>query len=177
MYSLNPYPYLSFSTSIALYVHHQFIATSLLSGACVHISIFIIRDATFYRTQALSILEFILNTKSHCISLLSYVTLFVGFHLLGVFSHNDTVVGFGDTESQIIIEPILLISLKNVVGAYTNPLGFGDLMSHHAISFAVHVSTLIFVRSSLDGKSSVLVPDKFMLGVSFACDGPNRGGT
>jgi len=73
--------------------------------------------------------------------------LFLGFHILAIFSHNDSVVAFGDSESQLIIEPQILINLKSVIGAYSYSIGFGDLIAHHAISFGVHVATLIFIRS------------------------------
>ena len=37
---------------------------------------------------------------------LSWVSLFLGFHTLGLYVHNDTVVAFGQPEKQILIEPV-----------------------------------------------------------------------
>jgi photosystem I P700 chlorophyll a apoprotein A2 len=45
-YSINPYPFLSFDivASMAVFVHHQYIASIMVLGSLAHISIFIIRD-------------------------------------------------------------------------------------------------------------------------------------
>jgi photosystem I P700 chlorophyll a apoprotein A2 len=33
-------------------------------------------------------------------------SLFLGFHTLGLYIHNDTVVAFGQPEKQILFEPL-----------------------------------------------------------------------
>ena len=53
----------------------------------------------------------------------------------------------------------------------------GHLLAHHAISLALHVTSLIVLKGSLDGCGSKLMPDKLHLGFGYACDGPGRGGT
>ena len=50
-------------------------------------------------------------------------------------------------------------------------------MFHHAIGVGLHVSILILLKGSLDASGSKLIPDKLRFAVSFACDGPIRGGT
>ena len=40
------------------------------------------------------------------ISHLSWVSLFLGFHTLGLYVHNDVVVAFGTPEKQILVEPV-----------------------------------------------------------------------
>ena len=41
----------------------------------------------------------------------------------------------------------------------------------------LHVTTLILVKATLNGRSSKLFPDKVAFGYGFPCDGPGRGGT
>jgi len=47
-----------------------------------------------------------LEHKEAIISHLSWVSLFLGFHTLGLYIHNDTVVSFGQPEKQILFEPL-----------------------------------------------------------------------
>jgi photosystem I P700 chlorophyll a apoprotein A2 len=48
----------------------------------------------------------ILEHKEVLISHLSWVSLFLGFHTLGLYVHNDAIQAFGTPERQILIEPI-----------------------------------------------------------------------
>jgi photosystem I P700 chlorophyll a apoprotein A2 len=84
MYAITPYAFLSkdFTTEAALYTHHQYIAGFLMVGAFAHGAIFFVRD---YDPE---------------------LTLFLGFHTLGLYIHNDTVVAFGQPEKQILFEPL-----------------------------------------------------------------------
>jgi photosystem I P700 chlorophyll a apoprotein A2 len=43
-YSLLPFAFMSYSTIVALYVHHQYIASLLMFGGLYHLSIFLVRD-------------------------------------------------------------------------------------------------------------------------------------
>ena len=89
---------------------------------------------------------------------LSWICLYVGFHTLGVYIHNDTILAFGQFVSQILIEPSLasLGYMGHHNGGYMNisinlmPLGPGDLLFHHAIGLGLHVSILILLKGSLD---------------------------
>jgi photosystem I P700 chlorophyll a apoprotein A2 len=47
-----------------------------------------------------------LNHKEAIISHLSWVSLFLGFHTLRLYVHNDVQVAFGAPEKQILIEPV-----------------------------------------------------------------------
>jgi photosystem I P700 chlorophyll a apoprotein A2 len=47
-----------------------------------------------------------LEHKEAIISHLSWASLFLGFHTLGLYIHNDTVVAFGQPEKQILFEPL-----------------------------------------------------------------------
>jgi photosystem I P700 chlorophyll a apoprotein A2 len=48
----------------------------------------------------------VLEHKEAIISHLSWVSLFLGFHTLGLYVHNDVVVAFGTPEKQILVEPV-----------------------------------------------------------------------
>lgn len=107
MYSLPPYAFLAqdYTTQASLYTHHQYIAGFILCGAFAHGAIFFIRD---YDPQANrgNVLARMLEHKEAIISHLSWVTLFLGFHTLGLYVHNDVMQAFGTPEKQILIEPV-----------------------------------------------------------------------
>jgi len=202
MYALPPYAFMDFTTHAALYTHHQYIAGFIMTGAFAHASIFLIRD---YNDQLDSnnVLSRILEHKEAIISHLSWVSLFLGFHTLGIYVHNDTMQAFGTPEKQILIEPIFAQFIQACHGKTlyafnldlpykpqgwldlinTNSLpsfldiGPGDFLVHHAIALGLHTTTLILVKGALDARGSKLMPDKKEFGFSFPCDGPGRGGT
>jgi len=94
-----------YTTQAALYTHHQYIAIFLMCGAFAHGAIFFIRD---YDPEANknNVLARMLEHKEAIISHLSWVSLFLGFHTLGLYVHNDVVVAFGAPEKQILVEPV-----------------------------------------------------------------------
>jgi len=189
IYSLAPYPYLSYDsvTFVALYVHHSWIASFLMMGSFAHAGIFLIRDYTINMAastrpkQEQDVICRILAHKAAIISHLSWICLWLGFHTLGLYIHNDTVVAFGEPEKQILIEPVFAQIIQGSYcqsfGSFLLPLGPGDLLAHHAIALGLHVTVLILLKGSLDGRGSKLMPDKIHFGYGFACDGPGRGGT
>jgi photosystem I P700 chlorophyll a apoprotein A2 len=75
----------------------------------VHTAIFLIRDYTIYHfiTASEDLIARTILHKASIISHLSWLCLFLGFHTLGLYIHNDTVVAFGESEKQILIEAIL----------------------------------------------------------------------
>eukprot|EP00563_Minutocellus_polymorphus_P008169 CAMPEP_0181022562 /NCGR_PEP_ID=MMETSP1070-20121207/1577_1 /TAXON_ID=265543 /ORGANISM="Minutocellus polymorphus, Strain NH13" /LENGTH=325 /DNA_ID=CAMNT_0023099505 /DNA_START=193 /DNA_END=1167 /DNA_ORIENTATION=- len=107
MYALTPYAFLSkdFTTEAALYTHHQYIAGFLMVGAFAHGAIFFVRDYDPELNKN-NVLARMLEHKEAIISHLSWVSLFLGFHTLGLYIHNDTVVAFGQPEKQILFEPV-----------------------------------------------------------------------
>ena len=195
IYSLTPYPYLSYDsiTTLALYTHHSWIASFLMMGSFAHAGIFLIRDhvTTFPPPD---IVARILAHKAGIISHLSWISLFLGFHTLGLYIHNDTVSAFGEQEKQILIEPVFAQIIQESSGKalYSTsifhmsfdisfdiwiPLTPGDLLAHHAIALGLHITILILLKGCLDAQQSKLMPDKIHFGYGFACDGPGRGGT
>ena len=107
MYSITPYAFLSkdFATEAALYTHHQYIAGFLMVGAFAHGAIFFVRDYDPELNKN-NVLARMLEHKEAIISHLSWASLFLGFHTLGLYIHNDTVVAFGQPEKQILFEPL-----------------------------------------------------------------------
>ncbi len=74
-------------------------------GAFAHGAIFLIRDYDPEANKS-NVLDRVLEHKEAIISHLSWVSLFLGFHTLGLYVHNDVVVAFGTPEKQILIEPV-----------------------------------------------------------------------
>merc|ERR1711939_614120 len=106
-YSLPPYAFLpqDFTTQAALYTHHQYISGFIMCGAFAHGAIFFVRDYDPERNRG-NVLSRILEHKEALISHLSWVALFLGFHTLGLYVHNDVIQSFATPERQILIEPI-----------------------------------------------------------------------
>jgi photosystem I P700 chlorophyll a apoprotein A2 len=125
MYSLPAYVFIAkdFTTQAALYVHHQYIAGFLMVGAFAHGAIFLLRDYNPEINKA-NILTLLLKSKQFIISLLSWVCLFLGFHTLGIYIHNDTVVAFGQPEKQILIEPIFAQGIQIASGKAAYGVGY-----------------------------------------------------
>ncbi|MBW4417729.1 MAG: photosystem I core protein PsaB [Myxacorys californica WJT36-NPBG1] len=107
MYAMPPYAFMSkdFTTQAALYTHHQYIAGFLMVGAFAHGAIFWVRDYDPDQNKS-NVLARVLSHKEAIISHLSWVSLFLGFHTLGLYVHNDVVTAFGTPDKQILIEPV-----------------------------------------------------------------------
>ncbi|MBC6436004.1 hypothetical protein FM036_43715, partial [Nostoc sp. HG1] len=63
-----------------------------------------------------NVLDRVLKHKEAIISHLSWVSLFLGFHTLGLYVHNDVVVAFGTPEKQILIEPVFAQFIQGAHG-------------------------------------------------------------
>lgn len=129
MYSLPSYAFIAQdeTTQAALYMHHQYIAGFLMVGAFAHGAIFFVRD---YDPEANknNVLARMLEHKEALISHLSWVSLFLGFHTLGLYVHNDVVVAFGTPEKQILIEPVFAQFVQAASGKAL--YGFDVLLSN-----------------------------------------------
>ena len=170
VYALSPYAYLSYDhlSTMALYLHHTWIASCLMMGAYAHATLFLMRDEpNFFSADAMGRIA---SQKAALISHLSWICLWLGFHTLGLYLHNDTLSALAEEEKQILLEAFFFT--KTFM-----PLGPGDVMVHHALAFGLHLSSLIGLKGALDARGSKLMPDKIHFGFGFACDGPGRGGT
>ncbi|MXY62018.1 MAG: photosystem I core protein PsaB, partial [Synechococcus sp. SB0665_bin_28] len=107
MYAMPSYAFIArdYTTQAALYTHHQYIAIFLMCGAFAHGAIFFVRDYDPAANKN-NVLARMLEHKEALISHLSWASLFLGFHTLGLYVHNDVVVAFGTPEKQILVEPV-----------------------------------------------------------------------
>ncbi|MBE9029230.1 photosystem I core protein PsaB [filamentous cyanobacterium LEGE 11480] len=128
MYAMPPYAFISkdFTTMAALYTHHQYIAGFLMVGAFAHGAIFFVRDYDPEQNKD-NVISRMLEHKEAIISHLSWVSLFLGFHTLGLYVHNDVVVAFGQPEKQILVEPVFAQWVQASSGKLL--YGFGTLLS------------------------------------------------
>lgn len=149
MYSLPPYAFLvqDRTTMAALYTHHQYIAGFIMTGAFAHGAIFFIRDYDNEKNKN-NVLARILDHKEAIISHLSWVTLFLGFHTLGLYVHNDVMQAFGTPEKQILIEPVFAQWIQASHGKAV--YGFNFLLSSDS-SNAFSASQAIWLPGWLNG--------------------------
>jgi len=129
MYALPPYAFMAkdYTTQAALYTHHQYIAGFIMVGAFAHGAIFLIRDYDPAANKN-NVLDRVLQHKEAIISHLSWVSLFLGFHTLGLYVHNDVVVAFGTPEKQILVEPVFAQWVQAASGKML--YGFDTLLSN-----------------------------------------------
>ena len=167
----------------ALFTHHQYIAGFLVSGAFAHGAIYLIRDASvgaMYTNDSPigKALRWLIQNRAAVVTHLSAISLFLGFHTLGLFVHNDVMQALGTPEKQIAVLPVFAEWLQAAHGGHLGTsLTAGDFLVHHAIALGLHVTTLVFLKAALNARSSKLMPDKATFGYGFPCDGPGRGGT
>jgi photosystem I P700 chlorophyll a apoprotein A2 len=160
MYALPAYAFISkdFVTQAALYTHHQYIAGFLMLGAFAHGAIFFIRDYNPVKNKD-NVLARMLEHKEAIISHLSWVSLFLGFHTLGVYVHNDTVVAFGTPEKQILVEPLFAQWVQAASGKAL--YGFNVLLSS-SDSPATVASSQVWLPGWTEainsGKNSLFLP-------------------
>jgi photosystem I P700 chlorophyll a apoprotein A2 len=129
MYSMPPYAFIAkdFTTQAALFTHHEYIAGFIMVGAFAHGAIFLVRDYDPAQNKN-NVLDRVLQHKEAIISHLSWVSLFLGFHTLGLYVHNDVVVAFGTPEKQILIEPVFAQWIQAAHGKLL--YGFDTLLSN-----------------------------------------------
>ncbi|NEP08701.1 MAG: photosystem I core protein PsaB [Symploca sp. SIO1A3] len=129
MYAMPPYAFLAQdkTTMAALFTHHEYIAGFLMVGAFAHGAIFFVRDYD-PESNKNNVLARMLEHKEALISHLSWVSLFLGFHTLSLYVHNDVVVAFGTPEKQILIEPVFAQWIQAAHGKLL--YGFDTLLSN-----------------------------------------------
>ncbi|MFM7547076.1 MAG: photosystem I core protein PsaB [Synechococcales cyanobacterium] len=128
-YAMPPYAFIAqdHTTMAALYTHHQYIAGFIMVVAFAHGAIFLVRDYDPVANKN-NVLARVLDHKEAIISHLSWVSLFLGFHTLGLYVHNDVVVAFGTPEKQILIEPVFAQWIQASHGKLL--YGFNTLLSN-----------------------------------------------
>jgi photosystem I P700 chlorophyll a apoprotein A2 len=157
MYALPPYAFISSNhvTMIDLYVHHQYIAGFIMVGAFAHGAIFYVRDYdSHWNGKNQNILWFLLNYKECIISTLSWVSLFLGFHTLGLYIHNDVVTAFGTPEKSILLEPIFAQYIQAASGKTS--YGYTTLLSNSS-DIASLAATKVWLKGWSEGIDNVLL--------------------
>jgi photosystem I P700 chlorophyll a apoprotein A2 len=151
MYAMPPYAFIAkdFTTTAALYTHHQYIAGFLMVGAFAHGAIFFVRDYDPEQNKD-NVLARMLEHKEAIISHLSWVSLFLGFHTLGLYVHNDVVVAFGQPEKQILVEPVFAQWVQAASGKAL--YGFASLLSDP--SSLASASGAVYLPGWLDALNS-----------------------
>jgi len=159
MYALPSYAFMAkdYVTQAALYTHHQYIAGFLMVGAFAHGAIFFVRDYD-PEVNKDNVLARMLQHKEAIISHLSWVSLFLGFHTLGLYIHNDVCVAFGTPEKQILIEPVFAQFIQAASGK--SVYGFDVLLSS-STSAATVASSKIWLPGWIEainsGKNSLFL--------------------
>mmetsp|Transcript_21305 Transcript_21305/g.52304 ORF Transcript_21305/g.52304 Transcript_21305/m.52304 type:complete len:756 (-) Transcript_21305:34-2301(-) len=159
MYALPSYAFMAkdYVTQAALYTHHQYIAGFLMVGAFAHGAIFFVRDYD-PEVNKDNVLARMLQHKEAIISHLSWVSLFLGFHTLGLYIHNDVCVAFGQPEKQILIEPVFAQFIQAASGKAV--YGFDVLLSS-STSAATVASSKIWLPGWIEainsGKNSLFL--------------------
>lgn len=94
MYSIPAYVYLAsdYTTVVALYVHHQWISSILMLGSLTHRAIYLVREYTPITEDCMMMR--IKKHKGAIVSHVSWVSQWLGFHTLLIYSHNDRVNAF-----------------------------------------------------------------------------------
>ncbi|CAN6483143.1 unnamed protein product [Victoria cruziana] len=107
IYSLPTYAFIAqdFTIQAALYTNHQYIVVFIMTGAFAHGAIFFISDYNLQQNEDNILAKIMLDHKEAIISHLSWASLFLGFHTLGLYVHNDVMLAFGTPEKQNLIEP------------------------------------------------------------------------
>jgi photosystem I P700 chlorophyll a apoprotein A2 len=160
MYSMPSYAFIAkdYTTQAALYTHHQYIAIFLMCGAFAHGAIFFIRD---YDPEANkdNVLARMLEHKEAIISHLSWVSLFLGFHTLGLYVHNDVCVAFGTPEKQILVEPVFAQFVQAASGKAI--YGFDVLLSNASSSASLASQNIPgdhYWLDAINGNTDVFLP-------------------
>ena len=160
MYAMPSYAFIArdYTTQAALYTHHQYIAIFLMCGAFAHGAIFFVRDYDPAANKN-NVLARMLEHKEALISHLSWASLFLGFHTLGLYVHNDVVVAFGTPEKQILVEPVFAQFIQASHGKVL--YGF-DVLLANANSAATMASQNIpgphYWLDAINGSTDVFLP-------------------
>ena len=159
MYALPSYAFMAkdYVTQAALYTHHQYIAGFLMVGAFAHGAIFFVRDYD-PEVNKDNVLARMLQHKEAIISHLSWVSLFLGFHTLGLYIHNDVCVAFGQPEKQILFEPVFAQFIQAASGKAV--YGFDVLLSSSTSAASVASSKVWlpgWIEAINSGKNSLFL--------------------
>ncbi len=163
----------SYATMWGLFCHHYWVGVLSLAGAGSHLALAAVR-VTLQSPPG----------RETVIGHLTWAHAFLGAHSIGALIHNDSMEALGRnhdrlSDSSIQVRPMILKAVQSLVDAAQAPrrLGSADFLVAHVESFCIHTAVLVLLKGWLVARSSRLVPDKAVLGFTYPCDGPGRGGT
>ena len=107
-----------------------------MCGAFAHGAIFLVRDSGVGG----SAIGFLVANRSAVVSLLSFVCLFLGFHTLGLYVHNDVMQALGSPEKQLALLPVFaewLLLLHRVGYHLAGLLAYADTFNDDCMYGAV----------------------------------------
>ena len=89
LYSMPSFYLLSYDVIAAstVYLHHTWITGLGMIGSLSHLGIYLIRD--YIREDRVSKIGSIILDKSSVLSSMSYISILLGCHTLGIYVHND----------------------------------------------------------------------------------------
>jgi photosystem I P700 chlorophyll a apoprotein A2 len=110
-------------------------------GAFAHGAIFFVRDYDPLSNEG-NVLSRMLSHKEAIISHLSWVSLFLGFHTLGLYIHNDTCVAFGTPEKQILLEPLFAQFVQASSGKLAYQLSSDSTTTQSLIDLSIQQNSM-----------------------------------
>lgn len=161
----------AYATVWALFCHHFWVGILFLLAAASYLALFAVR--------ARSTFALLFSHRDILLGHLTWVCTFLGTHSVGALIHNDSMEAlarnydtFSDTSIQV--RPMLAML---VASPTFSSFSTGDFLVGHVECFCIHTTVLVLLKGLLLARSSRLVSDKGLLGFTYPCDGPGRGGT
>ena len=118
-----------------------------MMGSFVHCSLFLIRDSTKTGLQIRGVVYRVLELKATILSHLSWLCLWIGFHFLCLYIHNDTIAAFGEQDKQLLIEPVFGQVLQGSSGKALLPKSLANIsflaINNYALLFTLGCRALM----------------------------------
>jgi photosystem I P700 chlorophyll a apoprotein A1 len=162
----------AFPTVWALFSHHFWLGILALAGAASHLALCCTRLGISSPPLGL----IVLSQRETLIGHLTWVRAFLGAHSVGALLHNDSMEALGRNDDSFSdagmpVRPMILTA------PLAPSLGSADCLIFHVDSFCLHTAALVLAKGVLVSRSSRLISAKGVLGFTYPCDGPGRGGT
>ena len=119
-----------------------------MMGSFVHGSLFLIRDSTKTGLQIRGVVYRVLELKATILSHFCWLCLWIGFHFLCLYIHNDTIAAFGEQDKQLLIEPVFGQVLQGSSGKAFYSLGVNEIFDSFLIPLGP--GDFIVLKGSLD---------------------------
>lgn len=156
----------------ALFSHHFWLGILALAGAASHLALCFTRLPLALARGSAALL---FSQRETLIGHLTWVHTFLGAHSVGALLHNDSMEALGRNDEAF--SDTALPVRPAILGLTGNTFGSADCLIFHVDSFCLHTAVLILVKGVLVSRSSRLISGKGVLGFTYPCDGPGRGGT